>query len=73
MKYEVESELNPDYARTNRQSDYYGIYYVIAVAPSGSRRRLKSFSGKYANARANAYRYAAELLRRDFVERREAL
>jgi hypothetical protein len=59
-RYEVESELNPRYAETGDQADYYGVYHVVKYE-ADTREIIETYPAGYANARFVTYRHAARL------------
>lgn len=62
MYYDVASELNPEYLKTQRMSDYYGIYHVIEVDEHGKAKIIETFNTKDdSNNRKKAYQRAREL------------
>lgn len=71
MRYEVKSELNPEYEKTGRMSDYHGIYSVVEYDRDIEVRVVKTFSGDDAS-RAMAYQYAG-LLQEQVSEREKIL
>lgn len=62
MYYDVASELNPMYLKTQRMSDYFGIYHVIEVNEKGKATVIETFDTQYdSNNRKRAYAKAREL------------
>lgn len=59
---EVDSEVNPQYLRTNKLVDYYGIYRVVKYDGDALIEVLKTFDDPFTDRRGDAYRYAGELI-----------
>lgn len=61
VRYEVESELNPHYAITGADEDYYGVYNVVLWQGDTRIKVVATYNATYANARFHAYARARRL------------